>query len=180
MTSLQNSIDIELMKKLIHFRVSGNKSALLSSFDLEDTSNIKKLEEAVSHKVNQWNHENSTESELRKIREKNASIVDSLSEQTKLLQLYDLTAQLVQYYTFLCRMKSTEQVSLSQVEEFIATHKRTIGEIDHNLFMLEYKLITIFNEFGSLCENVKDETYKVENLAERVAMLSKRVSEIKA
>jgi len=69
---------------------------------------------------------------------------------------------LLQFYTVVCDPKLQEQTTLAQLNKFLRIKESIFGNCDNNPFILEYKILTMYNEVVKLLEKIEREIVDVD------------------
>jgi hypothetical protein len=170
-------VDNKLIIKLTEYRLGDSKGELLDSFNEKDIAGLKRLDEKVSLKLLKSNKENFDVKDIKRIRLNNSSTLGNLIKKGDIQELLELSSQLVQYYTFLCKFK--EEITYELTTRFLEENKKKIGNTSKNIFILEHKLVLLFNEVGALCEMARDKNESFDNIKQKKDYLSLQLSALK-
>lgn len=153
----KSNIPTETINKLTLIRFSGNDNALIEQeMQEEDYGHLLVLISELSEKIQKINIIKSKgHVEFRKSRKKLNALVNDIFNANK-FDIIQFAGQLLQYYTILCDDAFKPESSFIEFQKFLEENEDTFGSVATNLFVIEYKLIKIYNDLSQLGELYKD------------------------
>lgn len=113
-----------------------------------------------------------TPEEIREATNRFNNIVDGLAKMPTAFPLVTYAGNLLQFYAITCDTEMAKQTTLSKMQTYLNSKIKQYGQTDKNLFVLERKIITAYNEIARLeedAESVLEEYKKVNATLTRLA-----------
>ena len=151
----QEKFNPEIIRKLTAARLAGYSYIKINSeFSEDDYPEIKALINALGSNILETrfvaNKENHKEAQ-----EKFVEMTENFSAESKnKVALIIYSAQLLQYYTVICQDDFVTSQSYEEFVNFLEDNTSKFGDTQKNPFIVEYKLIKIFNGLCLLIDSV--------------------------
>lgn len=100
------------------------------------------------------------------------SILKDMERSENILPFLNYAAELLQFYTFSCQESLERKKGIINLNNFIASKKKILGDCKGNLLVIEYKIITSYNELVELQDDFeKNNIPKEESNSKLVGIL---------
>ncbi len=110
-------------------------------------------------------------------------VVSELMQTKNKYAIVSFAAQLLQYYTIICDKDFEPQQSLEDFNRLL-TKRSAFGEVSSNLFVMEYRLVKIYNDLITLSDAqmgkiapIRDGECKLGILLEQLAAIKEKIDE---
>lgn len=152
----QQVINSDIIRKLTAARLSDyNILKISTEFSEHDYPEIKVLINELGSKIlkTRFAGENQ-EDDFTKAREQFLRMTDNFIAGSKnKFAVIIYSAQLLQYYTVICQKDLNEKPSCQGFAEFLENYADIFGNANNNPFIVEYKLIKVFNELCMISDS---------------------------
>lgn len=149
MSVKQEKIDSDIIRKLTVARLSGYSMPKINKeFSEDDYPEIKVLINVLGSKILDTRFVGkNNEGDYKEAQEKFLVMTDNfLAESKNKFAIIVYSAQLLQYYTVICHDEFEAGLSYQEFVEFLENNSDIFGTTNKNPFIVEYKLIKIFND----------------------------------
>jgi hypothetical protein len=151
----------QIIKILTLFRLANYPKTIRIS--AETLSYLKTFIQDLTDKILDTTIKDSSEREIAKSNF-SESIKDFFVE-TNIVNALTFSAQLLQYYTMLNHQEVLASLDSAGFVDFLQSKSKTLGISDLNLFIMEYKLIKIYNDLCLFDASIKSYVAPVSNLS---------------
>lgn len=102
-----------------------------------------------------------------------------VSDKSDSFSIVFYAAQLSQHYTVACHPSYSSELKLVKFEEFLEENKATFGVCTYNRFIIEHKLVIMYNEFSLLVKSAAGHIAPIPQAAEKARLLQERWRELR-
>ena len=172
-----STINPLLVKKLTHIRLSGYNNAQINREILEsDYNDLKALIRELGENILKANVKKTGErNDFMEIRAKFVKMTDVFINHSNVYTITTYAAQLLQYYTIVCNKNFHSEQDFPSFDRFLFNNKRTLGDASINAFIVEYKLIKIYNDLSTLVDAISGTIAPIENSEQKSAFLKEHL-----
>lgn len=101
-----------------------------------------------------------------------------INRSEQLFPIIFFASQLAQFYTVVCHRSFSAELNLVQFEHFLGAHETAFGDTTYNRFIIEHKLILMYNEFAMLVKAAAGEIAPIPRASEKARLLQGRWEEL--
>lgn len=161
---------------LTYARVSGYHPSDLNGLNEAELSTIEQTTITVGNKILSVNIQD--ESELAKAQTMFYAAVKSLKQFDHKFPFVQFSSQLLQYNTIISDDEFKTEFTAKEFYEFLQCDSNKFGDCSNNLFVVEYKLIKIYNNLAHLNDASKGLVAKVPNSKEQIEFIFEQLNEL--
>lgn len=147
-----------IIKKLTAIRLSDYKQAIIELHMTEmDYPALAALIKKLGEKILKANQDaNPNHAPYQEVRRRFLLMLNQFTTDNDEFALVSYAAQLLQYYTILCSEDFHPGEDYTRFDDFLCASIRKHGDTTHNLFIMEYRLIKIYNDLSLWTESITE------------------------
>lgn len=106
-------------------------------------------------------------------------VIDQLFNNNSKLAAISFAAQLLQYYTLVCHEDFEPNNSLIDFDAFLTANNQWLGDVSANLFIVEYKLVKIYNDMVTYTDAKLGKIAPIKDVDQKTGLLLDHLGKIK-